>query len=301
MKRKLVTLLCAAMTIGMLSGCGIEGNIVISEDGTVTQSSNCYYNEKEYEQWVGSSNSAANYQKVEKNGQIFYLDMSGETSSKTRCVSPTEVYAPFATGEDDNSSLNADTKDLFDFYVETITFPVPIVKTNGTLSEDQKTVTFDLLEMLEQGESAAYAYTAESKGALFLDAEKYIKDNVDSVELVSDSNIVSVKVNGKEVEADTKVAIKKDGKYKIVVDNETVSKTFTVIKDTLAPVIKGVKNGKSYKKPVTIKYSDANKIACATLNGKKIKSGTKVKKKGSYTLNVRDVAGNEKTVFFTVK
>lgn len=72
--------------------------------------------------------------------------------------------------------------------------------------------------------------------------------------------------------------------------------------DTTAPTVKGVKNKKKYKKAVTIKFSDKQSgIKKATLNGKKIKSGKKVKKKGSYTLNVWDKAGNKKTVKFTIK
>lgn len=72
--------------------------------------------------------------------------------------------------------------------------------------------------------------------------------------------------------------------------------------DTTAPTVTGVKNGKTYKKTVTIKYSDKGSgIKKATLNGKKIKSGTKVKKKGSYTLVVTDKAGNKKTVKFKMK
>ena len=71
--------------------------------------------------------------------------------------------------------------------------------------------------------------------------------------------------------------------------------------DKTKPIIKGVKNGTTYKKVVTIKFSDKSGIRKATLNGKKIKSGTKVKKNGSYTLIVTDKAGNSRTVRFKIR
>lgn len=71
--------------------------------------------------------------------------------------------------------------------------------------------------------------------------------------------------------------------------------------DDTKPTITGVKNGKTYKKAVTIKFSDKSGIRKATLNGKKIKSGTKVKKNGSYTLIVTDKAGNSRIVRFKIR
>lgn len=78
--------------------------------------------------------------------------------------------------------------------------------------------------------------------------------------------------------------------------------TTQVPKDKIKPSVKGVKNKKVYKKAVTIKFSDKQSgIKKATLNGKKIKSGKKVKKNGKYTLKVYDKAGNCTTVKFTIK
>lgn len=72
--------------------------------------------------------------------------------------------------------------------------------------------------------------------------------------------------------------------------------------DNVKPVVKGVKNNKTYKKKVKITFSDKQSgIKSATLNGKKIKSGKKVSKKGKYTLIVKDKAGNKTTVKFKIK
>ena len=72
-------------------------------------------------------------------------------------------------------------------------------------------------------------------------------------------------------------------------------------KDKTKPIIKGVQNKKTYKKSVTIKFSDKSGIKKATLNGKKIKSGKKIKKNGKYNLVVMDKAGNVKKVKFIIK
>lgn len=62
-----------------------------------------------------------------------------------------------------------------------------------------------------------------------------------------------------------------------------------------------VKAGKSYKKGYKLIFKDASGIKSATLDGKKVKSGVKVKKKGSHTIIVTDKAGNKKKVVFKVK
>lgn len=71
--------------------------------------------------------------------------------------------------------------------------------------------------------------------------------------------------------------------------------------DNTKPTVKGVKNGKTYKKAVKITVSDKYGIKSVKLNGKTVKTGTKVSKNGSYTLKVTDNAGNVQTVKFKVK
>jgi len=71
--------------------------------------------------------------------------------------------------------------------------------------------------------------------------------------------------------------------------------------DRTKPSVKGVKNGKTYKKAVTIKFSDKNGIHSASLNGKPFKNGSKASRKGTYTLKVTDNAGNVKSVKFKIK
>lgn len=83
----------------------------------------------------------------------------------------------------------------------------------------------------------------------------------------------------------------------------SVTKTFKILKsnDKTKPTIKGVKNKKTYKKAVKIRFFDKSGIKKATLNGKKIKSGKKVKKSGKYKLVVIDNAGNKRVIKFKIK
>ena len=81
---------------------------------------------------------------------------------------------------------------------------------------------------------------------------------------------------------------------------EGEKKTFT-IKDTKKPTVSGVKNGKTYIGAKVVKFKDNCGIAKATLNGKKISSGKKISKKGSYKLVVTDINGLKTIVSFKIK
>jgi hypothetical protein len=115
---------------------------------------------------------------------------------------------------------------------------------------------------------------------------------------------------------DTQVLDKQDGKYSVsVTKNGKVTfmiqttndfryaGTYKVTGiDTKKPTVSGVKNGKTYKKAVTITFSDdASGVKSAKLNGKSIKSGKTVSASGSYTLVVTDKAGNKKEIKFKIK
>ncbi|MEH6953972.1 Ig-like domain-containing protein [Neobacillus drentensis] len=88
-----------------------------------------------------------------------------------------------------------------------------------------------------------------------------------------------------------------DGDYTLLVTDSvgnTTTVTFSI--DKLAPVISDVQNNKSYNVDVTPTFNEGT----ATLNGNFFISGTVVSAEGTYTLIVRDLAGNETTVTFTI-
>ena len=102
-------------------------------------------------------------------------------------------------------------------------------------------------------------------------------------------------------------------------DKKTVSWSCTNIKnsgklyayaaDKVKPVVTGVKNGKTYKKKVTVKVSDKDSgvksaVIKNTRTGKtyaRFTGSKKVTKKGKYSVTVTDNMGNKRTVKFTVK
>ncbi|MGN0395624.1 MAG: hypothetical protein ACI4EF_09680 [Coprococcus sp.] len=67
--------------------------------------------------------------------------------------------------------------------------------------------------------------------------------------------------------------------------------------------VRNIKNGKTYKigkNGKIIKISNASSAARITLNGKKIKNGSIIKKKGSYTLTIWSKSGKCRTTRFKI-
>ncbi|WP_066310402.1 Ig-like domain-containing protein [Bacillus sp. FJAT-29814] len=88
-----------------------------------------------------------------------------------------------------------------------------------------------------------------------------------------------------------------EGSYTLVVTDEVGNQTTVTFSiDKTAPVVSGVENNKFYNVDVTPSFNEGT----ATLNGNTFISGTTVSAEGTYTLVVRDVAGNETRVTFTI-
>jgi hypothetical protein len=108
------------------------------------------------------------------------------------------------------------------------------------------------------------------------------------------------------LEGETFVAAK-SGVYSVRITDKNGYNTMKKITisnvDVKKPTVYVVKNGKSYKKPITITWKDTqsgiNK-AKTTLNGKAVSSGVKVTKEGKYTLKVYDNVGNYRIIEFNV-
>lgn len=98
----------------------------------------------------------------------------------------------------------------------------------------------------------------------------------------------------------------KNSPYTVMVEDVSGSRYSSVINissiDQTKPSITGVKNGKVYKRAVTVKFFDAQSgVRSAMLNGRKIRSGSKIKTPGAYRVEVVDRAGNRATVKFCIK
>lgn len=118
-------------------------------------------------------------------------------------------------------------------------------------------------------------WSSENKAYVPIDGETFIAE---------DSGIYSVRITD-------------------IFGNNTMKKIEVSNIDITKPKIVGVKNNKSYVKARTITWSDEQSGIDAdktTLNGKKVKSGVKVKDEGKYVLKVYDKVGNKKTIKFNI-
>lgn len=104
------------------------------------------------------------------------------------------------------------------------------------------------------------------------------------------------------------VILKKQGCYVLhlrfttMTGKKIIKHTNGFVLDKIAPVILGVKNKKIYPNRVTVNYKDTlSGIKKATINGKKLKKNTTVKKNGTYHVEITDKAKNKKSLNFTIK
>lgn len=189
-----------------------------------------------------------------------------------------------------------------------INMPKEIVRTTGRLSEDKKSVTYEIAgnALYDRHLIFASMVTDTQKPTVKGFTTKKTYDKAITVTTSDITGIKSAQYKKNKGKYNTLAQNKKfttNGKYTVVVtdyfDNKT-TKTFA-IKDTKKPTVSGVKAGKTYKNSRTIKFSDNCGVKKATLNGKTIKSGKKVSKKGNYKLIVTDVNGLKTTVTFKIK
>lgn len=138
--------------------------------------------------------------------------------------------------------------------------------------------------------------------AVTADVENGVATRSKSVVLDTDGVISSVTVNGAALGATDKVQLGADGKKDVqvtLVNGAETKLSFT--KDTAKPYA-NVKMSSVLKKGKKLLFGDKTSgVKKATLNGKRVKSGKKVSKAGTYKLVVTDKAGNKATFKFKVK
>jgi hypothetical protein len=317
MKKKLKTLLrvgLLSLFAFCMSGCAMKQSITIHEDGSTDYAMYCLLTDEEvasgkysteggsleyvgkttidgveYNEYLDTSSSQSSEYKggVSEDGSsiilpnCFYMDLSSKSSSSENAI--------------DLSDEDVDLGDT-SFEILEITMPNAIIETNGTLSDDRKTVYWNQNDY--DNVDAWYAYT-DNEWKVYLNGikGKYIKEPT-KVTIVSTRPTKSIKVNNKAIKEKV-YEVNKEGKYTFKVTSNKGTKTCSLIYDKTKP--KTNVESKAYKKKVKIKCSDKlSGIKKITLNGKKIKNGYVVKKKGTYKLKVTDNAGNTKTVKFSI-
>lgn len=332
MKKFLVALLMAVMLV-CLTGCNEEYIITVNEEGGIEDiSSVLYYTVDELNMLMSMEDDEVELTEEEWDTYIYYLtdsyvgkkyidgapcygigeDVDESTLDDMPGYEITENE--FVIGADAVSTLESDEAiaEYSDADLETvealrqmmtmdmvINMPKEIVITNGTLSNDGKTVTFDLLG--GDTPNACYAYSADSDKIIEFSGLKNNYTTKSKIKVETYDKLVSVYVNGKKQKSKT-IKLPEDGTYEIEVNTKYSKKAITVIKDSTKPAVTGIENGTVYTEPVKIKYKDGGAgISSAKLNGKKIKSGKTVSAAGDYTLKVTDKAGNKTTIKFSIK
>ena len=191
-----------------------------------------------------------------KKASKFMLEGDEDTGSNFERFTLTNkgISAKMIEGTEDSAALYGDDM-VFDMK---ITFPYLITKTNGKLSEDKKTVTFDLLKG-----GKLYAYTTKSPNAAKIYfIEEYLKSNN------------SVFLNWK--------AVKGVKNYKVEYKVSGAKKWNSVTATKSAKTIKNLKAGKKYYFRVTAITKSGNytsqKIAVNTLKKVAVKVKSKTDK-----------------------
>lgn len=336
--KKIFAVILSIVLVFSLSGCMYMGStVVLNADGTGTVDALIEAEKDAYDLYLkdfGADGDVFGEDKPEvitKDGKEFYqyhesADFASLEDLKVAleegyenvmvsesgiriCISQTLTQADYDVAEAHYKALGADMSQLMKF-VMTVKMPEKItaVSSIGKISEDGYTATFELgikdfvknqeIMISTAKEENAPTISGVKNGSIYNKAVTFTANDLSGIKTG-----VYQKNNGKETSFDITKKLTKNGKYTVKVsdyyDNEK-SVTFT-IKDTKKPVVTGVKNKKTYVGAKTIKFKDNCGISKATLNGKKITSGKKVSKKGSYKLVVTDVNGLKTTVSFKIK
>lgn len=197
------------------------------------------------------------------------------------------------------------TKELKNINITTaITFPYTVTDTNGIIGEDGKTVVWDAQKTEDAERIYALFHVSNSlKSPTYTGASNGKNYNTGvTVNIDSENLLKEVSINNKKTESDY-LFLFSEGVYNITASDINGNRSKLKFRiDTTKPSVTGVANGKTYKSTRTIKFSDKGSgVKNAVLNGKTIKTGKKVTKKGAYTLVITDKAGNKKTVKFKLK
>lgn len=332
MRKKILLLsILGALMLFICSGCmyyKMEANINANGSGTLVLTSGLaesYWQEmiedglstkKEFEEYKAQAT------RVEQDGKVYYCETEKTNFSNTRKLEKKlsengylvyassdtfSMTASAATEETvgDSSEMNEEEAKEIIYMEITVTFAEPICKNNGgTLSNDNKTITWDMGDLIKNEDLYATTTASAKKAASVNVAKNKIYKKVQTIKVKSGTATVymddAIVTSGK-----TKA---KNGQHTLLIMNQNgTKKSFSFTVDTKAPTIKGIKNNKTYKKNVKLTFSDdVSGIKKVTVNGKKIsnkavKNGYTVKKNGKYTVKATDKAGNVKTMKFTIK
>lgn len=312
-KKGFAALICMMMLA--IQGCGMEENIEIFADGSSQAFIHTYTTEEEEASYGESGSFPAMmimmgfiYNGEEEiNGKVHHKYTytkkmsSEETDSMFVVKNANKAVMDYAglNSSAETQGVNEENNSL-DFNNASIKFPKTVVDSN--VEADGDTIKMDMNSKFSQDRVyVTFKEGIADKKDLTITGvsnNKYYKKNV-TVKAKSGGVITKFRVNNQPQEKDSYTATQ-DGVYKVNIGLASeVTKTvkFTVDKTKPTTNVKA----KTYKKSVKITFKDKGSgIKSATLNKKKIKSGKTVTKAGTYTLVVKDKAGNANKVKFKI-
>lgn len=345
MSKKILGILLLSTILLSLTGCmKIYETFTINPDGTITGTATSYI-DKEYADTNGLASEGATVETL-SDGRAYYAE------TETEKYTSKELYEE-NNGVVFNNDIfyywvGLDKKDTemgqglnYGLYVKmTINLSDTIVDTNANVTEETSgnSACFDT----NSAADVWYAYTARGKQLIDADQSapvikgvknnKYYKkmpnitysDNtfVDAhAVLLNDVRVTPVK-SGSNYDwygtiGNITRSAKKEGKNVFTISDlkgNTTSVTFYL--DTKPPVIKGVKNNKTYQKQAIIYVKDKQLLSKVTDNKKSVKLTKKylvkkgkykgyykitIKNKGTHTIIARDQAGNKTTMKINIQ
>lgn len=259
----------------------------------------------------------ADFKNAEEFNRVMASEEMKSVTFNPRYFARARVYMPIKGEEED--SLADELAALFDQNPDLLatitdelahmemqmsfTFPYTVTETNGMRQEDGKTVIWDAAHLSGERMYALFSEQNSPNSPVFNGAKNGKSYNTGVTLLIASENMLdTVKVNGDTTLSDY-LFLSDEGTYRVTATDQNGNNSSINFRiDITKPAVSGVANGKTYKNARTIKFSDTGSgIKKASLNGKTVKSGQKITKKGSYTLAVTDKAGNKKTVKFKIK
>ena len=277
------------------------------------------------------------YSEIEKlpikkvNGKDCYVEEITKTFSSTKKANKFMLEGDEETGsyftkfklttKDLSATIMDDVKESALIYGEDftvklqVTMPYLITKTNGTLSENKKTVTFDLMKG-----GKIYAYTEKSsKSAKIYFKKDYLKSNNSaylSWNKVKGANKYKIQYKASDAKkwnsvtttktAKTIKGLKAGKKYSFKVTAITKSKKYTTQKTTITTLKKvAVKVKSSTDNSIKLSWKKdtaADGYIVYKKNSKKAewKKVTTIKKDSTVTYNVKELKANKKYYFKVV-
>lgn len=333
--KKLLSLLMLSMMFCSLTGCvKIYENLTVNPDGSITETTkSCIL--KEYADSSSYQPEPGEIVETLEDGKQYYTSTETATTTASQLnkehsdlILNGDIFYYYVGLYEDAATANSELSQAIrsGMYLKmNITLLNDIVDTNANIAADTSgnTASFDTMAVTD----VWYAYTAKGKQAIEADHTapvitgvknnkyyRYMPTTSCSDNICIDAT--KVILNGKPTAPDS-ITSRKEGKNTLTVsDLNGNSTSVTFYLDTKAPVIKGVKNNKIYKKQAVIYVKDKQMLSKVTDNKKNVKLAKKslvksgkykgyykitIKKKGKHTIIAKDSAGNKTTMKITIQ